>query len=496
MPEDIRQERGPSARRPGAPGAQRASGDGGAGGASGSASSAEPAGGRAGGSGGSGGARASSGAAQEKRRWRRRARRASTSAGRAAARRSVVLKTAACVVVLGACLALALVVGTDENRPTVAGWVPFVACVTAIVIAFAYVRVLKRSIVLLEKSSAVDVRRDEKVQFKVRFSNRSPLFAFRLEAHFFTADLYGNPMNHAVTTVALGPFEKYDMPFTARFEHIGIYQAGLDHVVIYDFLRLFSATIDGPKRIRVQVLPRLVDIGRLELSSEAAVEAAKAARSVLSDTMDYASVREYVWGDPIKNIHWKISARTESYMTKLFETYNEPGVAVILDFYGPGQNALELMRMFDCVVEAGFSVARYARLNGLDAEIHYCDKRGERARIASWRASDLPLIVQDLPQFSSDPKHAPDALGILEDQIKSMHGQSNLVVCTANLSARMVDTVIAAKAQRRQPLMIAVVPERLEGRKRDQCLAPLARLDAVGIGHVAISSADELKEVR
>ena len=492
MPEDTKQKRSSSARRPGASDAKRASSSKPAGGRSGGMGGL----GSAGGSGGSGGSGEAAGATQAKRRWWRRKRRASTSARRAAARRSVVLKTMACVVVLGACLALALVVGTDENQPTVTGWVPFVACTTAIVIAFIYVRVLKRSIVLLERSSAIDVRRDEKVQFKVRFSNRSPLFAFRLEAHFFTADLYGNPMNHAVTTVALSPFEKYDMPFTARFEHIGIYQAGLDRVVIYDFLRLFSATIDGPKRIRVQVLPRLVDIGRLELSSEAAVEAAKAARSVLSDTMDYASVREYAWGDPLKNIHWKISARTESYMTKLFETYNEPGVAVILDFYGPGQNALELMRMFDCVVEAGFSVAHYARLNGLDAEIHYCDKRGERVRIASWRASDLPLIVQDLPQFSSDPRQASDALGILEDQIKSMHGQSNIVVCTANLSARMVDTVIAAKAQRRQPLMIAVIPEKLEGRKREQYLAPLARLNAVGIGHVAISSANELKEVR
>ncbi len=442
------------------------------------------------------GGAAAGGSARRTRRAKGRRKRAMSKAERKAALRTGALKAGACILVLAACLALALVVGTDDNQPSIVGWVPFVGCATAIVLAFAYVQVLKHSLKLMEKSSAVDVRRNEKVKFKVRFANRSPLFFFRCEAHFYTADLYGNPLNHTATTLALAPFEKYDLPFATQFDHIGTYQAGLDRVVVYDFLRLFSATLEGPKGIRVQVVPKLVDIARLEFSNDAVVETTKAARSAISDSMDYAAVREYAWGDPIKNIHWKLSARTEHYMTKLFETYNNPGVAVILDFYGPGQNALELMGMFDCVVETGFSVARHAQVHGMDSEILYCNKAGERVRRMTWRQSDLPQIVEEMPQFSSNEKRAADALGILEEQVKSVHGQSNVVVCTANLSARMVDTIIAAKVHRREPLLFAVVPKRLEGRKRDQYLAPLARLDAAGVGHVVLSSSTDLKGVK
>lgn len=426
---------------------------------------------------------------KRKRKW------AMSADERRHVRRSNVLKAVACVAVLAVCLALALLVGTDEYRPTPMGWVPLVACCTAVVLAFAYVRVLKHSLKLLEKSSVSDCRRDEKVHFTVRFANRCPLFFFRVEAHFYTADLYGNPVSHAATTLALAPFERYDMRFTAKFDHIGTYQAGLDRVVVYDFLRLFSATIPGPGRVRVHVTPRLVPVPKLEFSNEAVVETTKAARSTLSDSMDYAAVRDYVWGDPLKNIHWKISARTEHYMTKLFETYNNPGVAVVMDFYGPGRDAAELMDMFDAVVESGFSVARFARQRGMDTEIHYCDRTGARVHRATWRESDLPQIVADMPRFSSEPARAADAIGLLREQIQSIHGQSNIVVCTANLSAQMVETVISAKVHRREPIMLAVVPRGLEGRERDRWMAPITRLDVAGVAYAVLESSDDLSKM-
>lgn len=414
---------------------------------------------------------------------------------RRASRRGKVLRAIACIAVLAVSMALALVVGSDEYKATPVGWIPFVAVATAILLAFIYLQVLKRSLVLLEKSSVTDCQRAERVMFRVRFRNKSPLFFFRCEAHFFTADLYGNPVSHAVTTIALAPFESYDMPFAASFDHIGVYQAGLDRVVVYDFLRLFSATVEGPKQTRVNVTPKLVSVPRLEFSNDAVVETTKAARSAISDSMDYAAVREYVWGDPLKNIHWKISARTPTYMTKLFETYNNPGVAIVLDFYGPGQDALALMRMFDAVVEVGFSVARYATARGMDAEIHYCDKSGDRVRRTSWRRTDLPQIVEEMPRFTSEPKAAADAIGVLNEQIRSIHGQSNIVVCTANLSPQMIETIVSAKVHRREPLVFAVVPQGLEGRDRDQWLAPLARLDAAGIGYLVLTNSTDLLKV-
>ena len=406
--------------------------------------------------------------------------------------RSRIFKTVAVLAVLGSCAAMAMIVGTTEYRFSPLAWIPFVACVTAVVVAFAYIQILKRSLVLLEKSNVKDCRRNENVRFLVRFANKCPLFFFRMEAHFFTADAYGNPVSHAATTMALAPFEKYDMPFNTRFEHIGVYTAGLDRVVVYDFLRLFSATVPGTGRIQVQVTPRLVTVPPLAFSTDAEVESQKAVQAVISDSLDYAGVREYQYGDPMKSVHWKLSARTGTLMTRLFEKQTNPGVAVVMDFYGPGQSAVELMRMFDAVVECGFSVARHALMEGMETEICYTDRIGERVKRTQWRESELPLIVADLPRFSSNPEKASDGLELLAEQVRGPYGQNNIVVCSANISSEMMELVAEAKTHKREPLFIAVVPEDLEGRERDRWLAPLSRLDAANVFYIVLSSSDEL----
>lgn len=427
---------------------------------------------------------------------RKGARRAVSGAERKRVRRTRRLKALACISVLGVTLILALVVGDSEYRATAIGWIPFIACVVAIMGAWVYLQVLKRGLRLLEKVELGDCRRGDDVKFTVRFRNTTPLFFFRIEAHFFVADLYGATVSHAMTTMALAPFEKYDMEFKTRFEHIGTYRAGLDRVVICDFLRLFTAEIDCPKRSVVQVVPRVESIENIEFSNESVLEATKASKSAFSDSMDYASVRDYVPGDPLKTIHWKLSARGENYLTRLFETYTNPGVAVLMDFFGSGETSKQLMGMFDCVVETAFSVARYAQEQGMETEIHYCDKYGNRIRRSTWRQSDLPLIVSDMPKFSDDEKMQVDALELLSDQMRSQHGQNNLVICTANISAQMVATVVEAKMRHREPLLFAVAPTGLEGRDRDRWAAPLVRLDAAGIGYVVLSDSRELSGVR
>lgn len=412
------------------------------------------------------------------------------------ARRSAALKTVACVVVLGLCLALAWVVGSSDYRATAIGWVPFIACAAAIVGAFLYLQVLKRGFAMYEKSDFASCERGRDVKFTVRFRNKTPLFFFRIEAYFFVADLYGSTVSQNMTTLALAPFEKYDLDFMARFEHIGTYSAGLDRVVITDYLRLFTATLDGPRRTSVQVVPRIVPIERIEFSNEATLETTKAAKATLSDSMDYAGVRDYAPGDPLKTIHWKLSARSDHYYTRLYEAYTNPGVAVIMDFYGPGKTSQELMGMFDCVVETAFSVARYAQEQGMDTEIHYCDRRGQRVRYSAWRKEDLPRIVADMPSFSAQAAMQLGALDLVETQAMSQYGQNNLVVCTANVGSEMISTVIEAKMRHREPIVFAVAPRGLEGRERDRWVAPLARLDEAGIGYVVLSSADELQGVR
>jgi len=390
------------------------------------------------------------------------------------------------------CLALAILVGNADYQATPIGWVPLVAVVFALVGAWVYLQILKRGLRFMELAVASDCMRGEDVKFTVRFKNITPLFFFRIEVYFYMSDMFGNVANETMTTLALAPFEQYDMDFTVRFEHIGTYSAGLRQVALTDYLRLFTSTMKNPRKRTVQVTPKLQPVSHIEFSNEAVLEALNAKKSALADSLDYAYVRNYVPGDPLKTIHWKLSARTEGYMTRMFEVYTNPGVSIIMDFYGPSSRAKTLMGMFDAVVETAFSIGNYARVQGMETEIHFCNKYGERVREVSWRRDDMARIVEEMPHISNRDDRQLEAFSLLDEQMRSQYGQNNLVVCTANLSARMVSTIIEAKARRREPLLFAIVPGELVGRERDDYCASLGRLDAASIGYMILSKSDEL----
>ena len=412
------------------------------------------------------------------------------------ARRALVGKVVACVAVLAITLVLALAVGDADYHATAIGWLPFVCCVTAIVLAFAYVQVLRRSLVMEEAAEVSSCQRGRTVRFAVRFRNTCPLFFTRIEAHFFVTDLFGNRAGASTTTLALCPFEEYEMGFSTRFEHIGVYRAGLDSVTVTDFLRLFSFTIKAPKRTLVQVTPQLVEMGSLQLSNEAITETTRAKRTVLADSTNYAGVREYVKGDPLKTIHWKLSAKQRKYYTRIYEAYTNMGVDVVLDFTGPKRTPDEMMGMFDCVVETGLSVARYAREHGIDVQLHWVDRNGRIWNKPGITEAEMPAMIADMPLFSDDEEHRTEALDLVKRLAGSKRSQGNLVVCSANPQADLLTALISAKERRHAPVLFAVAPKRMEQRDREIWAAPFARLDNASVGYRILAESTEIGEAR
>lgn len=414
------------------------------------------------------------------------------SAKRRSARRAIAGKAIAVVCILAVLLALALVVGDNDYHATVVGWAPFAAAVFAIACAYAYVRAMAATLSLSEELDYSDCGRGQEVPFTVRIANKLPLVCFRIEASFFISDLFGNVAHESETVIALGPRERRELRFAATFDHIGTYTAGLRQVVVSDFLGLFTRTLRTGASHEVDVTPQLQLLEQVSFQDSATVETSKAAKAVVADSMDYSHVREYVMGDPLKTIHWKLSARAQGYLTRLYEVYREPGVAVIMDFYAPAKEALALMGMFDAVVESAFSIAEFTKGKGMDTEVFFTDKDGEKRKAVSWDEDDMPQLIADMPRMSNDEVNAPDALALLRDQVMSPSGQSMIIVCTASMNPELISAVVDAKARHRAPLMIAVVPMDLDGRALDDYCKPLAELDAANVPCVTIARSEEL----
>ncbi len=416
---------------------------------------------------------------------------------RRAARRGKVGRGTACICALALFAFLAYMVGDSDYRACIVGWAPLLMLACAILLSFVYVQVLAHSLRFEENGSFHDCARGESLPFSISFSNPTILFAFKVEAVFFISDMYNTTTSRARRTLSLSPRETAALDFSTRFTHIGSYEVGLEQVVVSDFLGLFSKTLPHKRVHPVLVTPKLREIGGIDFSSDAETESTSAAKSVIADSMDYAYVRDYVPGDPLKTIHWKLSSRNPqgAYYTRLFERYTMPGVSVVLDFTAPasGVDEAAFPQLFDAIVESGLSIARYARRRGFSTRITFRDREGQVRVLAGQDQEDLCSLVEQVPALQRGGGGDDTAADIVHAAAQARDGENNIVVCSADLGAEMVSAVLDVRARRRFPFLIAAVPTEFVDADLVAYTKPLRQLDAAEVPYTALKDAAELE---
>lgn len=402
--------------------------------------------------------------------------------------REVAGKTLLVLVVLAATAAPAVFVASPVT------YVPPIAVLACLVMSLLYLLIVARCVRFTEASVVDSCERGQAVEFVVTFRNTSILPVVRLEPWFYISDLFGGLAVDAKQTLTLMPREERDFRFQATFDHIGTYSAGLSRLRIGDALGLFHRTRVNRSRQYVSVLPRVFTLEQLELSNISVQESRRAYQSIVTDDMDYAGVREYTWGDPIKTIHWKLSARNAdgSYFTRLFETFGNPSLSIVLDHTAPAYDIESLMEVFDGLVESALSVGAFSRERGLDTLLMYQNKHGETISAPVPFAYESMGLIEDIPRVVVDDE-GRGALDILNREVRSVHSAGNIAICTAHVSEEMVTLMTEAKLRDRNPVLFLAVPRSLEGRERDEFLRPLKRLAAASISCYVISDAGQVR---
>ncbi len=401
-----------------------------------------------------------------------------------------ILKGVACVV-----MGLLLVVPALFAN-TAIGYVPVIAYIVVLALSFAYVAVLKRGVKYEVDDSGGECFRGDASAFSLTVRNDSFLPAVRIQALFFLSDLFGGEGASDVHNITLPPRGSKTFDFDTTFNHIGLYEVGIKSFAILDLIGVFESVQVNDELTTMRVLPRLFDVSDLPLSTDSAMEAKKNFTTVLNEGMDYSSVREYRWGDPIKAIHWNLSSRLEEgqYLTRLYETNANPGIAIIADFDAPEYTIDELMSIYDTVVECAFSLERYADANGLDAELIFQDKDKAQRRFFTPLAGKRIEILQCMPKIYS-PGTGKEALALIRSELKSNFAQHNLAVCTSVISKELVESLVAAKVGKRAPMLFAVIPQTCDPERRKDLMKQMEPLAAAGVYVRVISDATSLGQV-
>lgn len=151
--------------------------------------------------------------------------------------------------------------------------------------------------------------------------------------------------------LALAPFStrefKYQMPLLFR----GRYEIGVKSVRISDLLGLFSYTFHPLETKSILVEPRIVDIQNRVVPVTRISEGEITSGCKEAGNDELVNIREYVYGDSFRKIHWKLSSKLGKTMVK--ETRNEldNDVVMIMNLRNPDQLNEDSLIQEDCLIE-------------------------------------------------------------------------------------------------------------------------------------------------
>ena len=394
--------------------------------------------------------------------------------------------------VLGVVLVLALVVPVVFLSSPIS-YIPLIATLLLVAVSWVYLQVLRRSLTVSVANMSTSCERGQKSALGVSLLNKSGLPFSRIELEFFVTDLFGGYDDVRTVTCALGGKESLQISFDVTFSHLGSYAAGVSRVVVHDLLGLFSASLTEGARRAVVVRPRSVRMGDASLTRAIIDDSKSALRPISADDVDYSSVRDYNFGDPLKTVHWNLSARMPegSLFTRLYEAHVNPTLSIIVDPYAPEWGEEDLMSLFDGIVEVTATLAAQARASGVEADIRFLDRAGEPAQARLAAMKDADELIRDMLRIT--PVAEGDARSFaVEEMLRSCgmqsHGSGNVALVTSRPDAGLVATLVEITGRQRNAMEFLAVPRGLEGKDRDRFTAPLNRLGAVGAPYYFVES--------
>lgn len=377
---------------------------------------------------------------------------------------------------------------------SVYGYLPLLLLVSLLLLSLVCLLVLSRMLNVQAEGGDVQCRRGQRVEIALKLVNRSILFCPHAVAYIYISDLFGASSDTRAVRFAVAGRDSVDFGFQMEMNHIGCFRVGLDHVDIYDLFGLFRKKVPVSGSFSAVVTPCVRTMEQVHISDDVLTEAAKETKISVVGGTDYTGVRAYALGDPMKQIHWKLSAHTREYVTKLQESNRQQEFSVILDMAAPELGKEQLMDLNDCLIETALSLINEIAAHDAGYALLYADKTGTPVRtVPAGRENDME-IIRSLACICPQPGDAfPDACQLLQQEGQGLNRGSNTAVVTSRPTTQLVQELVQVKQQRRSPELYFIVPAEWSSREVENACAPLRRLEDAEIPYYIVSTAENFR---
>lgn len=340
--------------------------------------------------------------------------------------------------------------------------------------AWALVEITGRlALVGLDIEATLEPRRlvaGETATLTVRVTNRKPLPVPWMDLQVDLPEGIAPPRGGAglPATMATASFsprgrERVTLRFPLEISRRGAYMVGPMRVRAGDWLGFMSEERAVPRALEIVAHPAPVGVVDRHLASLRPVAESVTRRGLVPDPLRFRGVREYRGGDPVKEIHWKTSARLRALHTKVYEPATSLDAVFLVNVASYDQYWVQVdPEGAELVIAASAELIRLAGdagrqvgliTNGLDNLTH------ERPRSALSRGPRaLTRCLDILARLGPYAGAAPETVFLRERG--RMPAGATLIAVTTNLRPRLAAALVVLRRSGHRVLAIANdVPE-------------------------------------
>ncbi|MDD5190960.1 MAG: DUF58 domain-containing protein [Dehalococcoidales bacterium] len=192
------------------------------------------------------------------------------------------------------------------------------------------------------KLSAERVGFGETIDLQIEIANRKPLplpwvqtddeIPKKVALLKGRTDISYIPDNVVLNNIfTIGWYHKIKRHYPMRCQHRGYFTYGPATIRTGDIFGFFVRQIEVPALDHLTVYPRVVPLPKLLLPSNNPMGDINVKHHLFQDPVLTKGIREYVYGDSLKRLHWKSTARHGKLLTRLYESTTTVEMAIFLD---------------------------------------------------------------------------------------------------------------------------------------------------------------------
>jgi len=312
------------------------------------------------------------------------------------------------------------------------------------------------------------VTRGQQIQLTVAVKHLCPLPVRSVEIQLAVP---GDDDASGTVEIAPRPFQfvRYEAEF--RCPHRGSYQVGVVRLTVTDLFGLITLSRKaGGQMARVEVRPKVSAEEAMALQS---VETgAEHISRMTEDAASPSGVREWVPGDALKKVHWKLTARKRELMVRTYEESARPDTLLLVDLTPLGALKSHSLSTEDALCEAAVSAAVAQLKAGYPVRMPLSAK--EPQEISGQTAAEAGKFVDALMRVRFDSPYSYEQ--VLSIEMRRLSRTGGAVLVTSILSARIADI---ATQLRRNGMQVKVYW--VTDTQRTEALEMLTRLKLSGV---------------